>query len=75
MARRRLVLFALVTYRHPSSRPGPAGALEEAWNFTIGVAWYFGRTAQSPTVAGQCWMPLMPVANNGYFLVDASQTY
>lgn len=71
----RIQLFALVTYMHPSSRPGPAGALEEAWNFTIGVAWYFGRTAKSPTVAGQCWMPLMPVANNGYFLVDASRTY
>ena len=28
--------------------------------------------ARSNTVAGQCWMPLMPVANNGYFLVDTN---
>jgi hypothetical protein len=71
----RFQLYALVTYMHPSGRPGPPANLEEAWNFTTGLAWYFGRTARSSTVAGQCWMPLMPVANNGYFMVDASDTY
>ena len=40
--------------------------------FTIGLAFYPQRNARSSTVAGQCWMPLLPVANNGYFLVNTN---
>jgi hypothetical protein len=71
----RVMLYTLVTYMHPSARPGPAGSMEEAWNFTVGLAFFPAFNARSSTVAGQCWMPQLPVANNGYFLVDASQTY
>jgi hypothetical protein len=65
-------LYTLVTYMHPSAGPGGAGSTEDEWSFAIGLAFYPGRNARSTTVAGQCWMPLMPVANNGYFLVDTN---
>jgi hypothetical protein len=71
----RVMLYALVTYMHPSAAPGPPGSSDEAWNFTIGLAYFHARNARTTTVAGQCWMPQLPVANNGYFLVDTSHTY
>jgi hypothetical protein len=71
----RLMLYALVAYMHPSSAPGPAGSREESWCFAVGLSIYPGRNAKSRTVGDQCWMPLMPVANNGTFLADASQTF
>ena len=71
----RVSLYTLVTYMHPSASAGPVAAREDAWNFTIGISFYPARNARSTTVSGQTWMPLMPVANNGYFLVDASHNY
>ncbi len=68
-------LVSGVTYMHPSSAPGPAGAIDEMWNFSIGISIYPGRNARSRTIAGQQFMPLMPVADNGTFIVDASKTY
>lgn len=70
-----MMLYTLVTYMHPSARPGPVGSMEDAWNFTIGLSFFPARNARTTTVAGQCWMPQLPVANNGTFLVDASKTY
>ncbi len=70
-----VMLYTLVTYTHPSAGPGPTGAMEDSWNFTIGLSFFPGRNARTSTVAGQCWMPQLPVANNGTFLVDASHTY
>jgi hypothetical protein len=66
-------LYTMVQYMHPSARPGPSGSEEDEWNFSIGLAYYPMRNARSNTVAGQCWMPQMPVANNGYFLVDTNR--
>ena len=71
----RVSLYALVTYMHPSASAGPAGSLEEAWSFAIGLSLYPGRDARSKTVKGRGWLPQLPVATNGYFLVDASDTY
>ncbi len=71
----RVSLYTLLTYMHPSAPPGEAGFDEEAWNFTVGMSFYPGRNARSNTVAGQCWLPMLPVANNGLFLVDSNQTY
>lgn len=65
-------LYTLVTYMHPSGGAGPAASEEDGWNFTIGVTFYPGRNARSSNVAGQCWMPDLPVANNGYFFVDTN---
>jgi hypothetical protein len=65
-------IYNVLTYMHSSSRPSPTASEENAWNFTMGLAFYPNRAARSSTVAGRCWMPLMPVANNGYFLVDTN---
>ena len=71
----RFGLFTLVTYMHPSARPGPAGSREDAWNFSVGVTLFPGRIARSTNVSGRCWMPQLPVANNGYFLNDTNHSY
>ena len=71
----RVMLYALVTYMHPSASPGPPGSNDEAWNFTIGLSFFPARNARTTTIAGDCWMPQLPVANNGYFLVDQNRTY
>jgi len=70
-----VMLYAQVTYMHPSSSPGPTGGQEDSWAFLIGLSFFPGRNARTATVAGQCWMPLLPVANNGTFLVDTSRLY
>jgi hypothetical protein len=69
-----MMLYTLVTYMHPSAAPGPPGSNEEAWNFTVGVAFFPRCNARTSTLGGACWMPSLPVANNGYFLVDTSRT-
>ena len=71
----RISLYTLVTYMRPSAKPGPAAAMDEAWNFTVGLAFYPRGGAHTATVAGDCWSPLLPVAKNGTFLVDASQNF
>jgi hypothetical protein len=72
---RSLALYSMVNYMHPSASPGPAAAMEDAWNFYIGLAFYPRALSRSRTVKGHRWAPLLPNANNGLFLVDASQTY
>lgn len=67
-----IAVYTVLTYMHQSARPSPTASEEEAWNFTIGLSFYPGRNARSSTVAGRCWMPMMPVANNGYFMVDTN---
>lgn len=71
----RVGLYSMVTYMHQSGRAGPLAAREDAWNFSVGITFYPGYNARTRTVAGQCWMPQLPVANNGYFLVDTNQVY
>jgi hypothetical protein len=71
----RVALYTLVSYLHPSATAGPDAAREDAWNFTVGLSFHLRRTARSSTIAGRTWAPLLPVANNGYFLVDASDNY
>jgi hypothetical protein len=70
-----MALYANVMYMHQSASAGGAGAQEDAWNFTTGISFYPGHNARSTNVSGQRWMPLLPVANNGSFLVDASNWY
>ena len=69
----RVSLYTLLTYMHPSARPGPIGSTEDAWNFTIALLFYPGRNARASTVAGRCWLPQLPVANNGLFMVDTNR--
>jgi hypothetical protein len=68
-------IYSLTTYMHPSASPGPLAAQEEAWSWLIGMSFYTGKSAVSKNIAGRRWQPQLPVASNGYFLVDASQIY
>ena len=67
----RTSLFGGVNYIIPSTSPGdddPNGIddsyAEETWNVTFGVVWTFG-----PGCSCAQNSPLLPVANNGSFVV------
>lgn len=64
-------LYGNMQYMHPSASAGSAGFAESAWYVAFGLAYYIGGNARTTTVAGNCWLPLMPIANNGNFLTDA----
>jgi hypothetical protein len=52
--------YSLVSYLHPSAGAGADGAKDDAWAFLLGVAFYWRGDARTQTIAGQCWVPLMP---------------
>ena len=66
-------LYSNVQYMHPSAQPGPLAAAESSWYVAFGLQFTFGGAARSETVAGNNWLPLMAVANNGNFLVDSAR--
>lgn len=75
----RLSMYGNVMYMKPSAHEGinAAGnvaAAQEFWNIGFGMAYYPGNAARSRTVAGRQWMPYLPVANNGTFMVDSTKT-
>jgi hypothetical protein len=68
-------LYSLVTYMHPAIGAGDQASNDEAWQILTGVSFSFGKRARSADVHGKRWSPVMPVANNGYFLVDTNKWY
>ena len=64
-------LYGNLQYMHPSAAPGNVSQGEASWYVAFGLQFYLNGAAYSQTVAGNCWVPLMPVANNGNFLVDS----
>lgn len=82
----RLDMYANAMYMRPSAHAGattgPLGpgagtayaSAQDFWNISFGLTYYPGRAARSSTVAGRKWMPYLPVANNGTFLVDTNLT-
>ncbi|MEX0610563.1 MAG: DUF6666 family protein, partial [Pirellulales bacterium] len=70
----RLAAYGNFAYLNPTADPVVA-AEEESFNVSIGLAWYPGGNARSRTVAGRTWMPYLPVANNGTFLIDQNITF
>lgn len=62
-------LLGAFTYCGPHSGTGALGVSEEAWNVLFGFAYYPGGKAISENVSGQRGLPLIPVANNGSFLI------
>lgn len=67
--------YSSVMYLHPSASIGPEAAMDEGWNLIVGLTFYPGRNSRTRTVAGERWMPLLPVATNGTFLVDTDNRY
>ena len=71
----RIAVYSSVMYMHQSGTEGGPSSFDEAWSFTVGIAIHPRANSRSTTVAGRRWAPLLPVANNGSFLIDGSATY
>jgi hypothetical protein len=66
----RLALYVNGSYLRPSSAAGGSAAVDQGYDVSIGVKWYFGGHAATHAINGGCWQPYMPVGNNSNFLVD-----
>jgi hypothetical protein len=62
-------------YMAPSAHTSAVASMEETFYLGVGVLFYPGRNSRQETVMGQRWMPYMPVANNGLFMVDTNRTF
>ncbi len=62
-------LYGNFTYVAPGSKSGLPGAAEEQWNASVGLVFYTGAKAVNSTVSGNKGLALLPVANNGSFLI------
>ncbi|MBL8829668.1 MAG: hypothetical protein JNM18_22005 [Planctomycetaceae bacterium] len=67
----RIAAYANLNYMKPSAAGGIAGSTEEYFDLGFGLSFIPGGS-RTRNVTGQRWMPLMPVANNGSFMVDRS---
>lgn len=67
----RLALFS--TFQ--GLRPTGGVSHHFIYDFMVGLTFYPAANARSTTVAGRAWMPYIPVANNGSFLVDTNRTF
>jgi hypothetical protein len=72
-----VALFGGLTWGIPSAPAGDQNNgqdqnySEEYWNVSFGIVWYPGCKAANDTVSGHRGLPLLPVADNGSFLVKA----
>ena len=64
-----LGLYGNFVFSQPSSATGAVGSNEHEWAFGAGLTYYFGGKSVSRTVSGHKGLPLLPVANNGSFLI------
>lgn len=69
----RTAVYGNFAYFCPSSSAGDAGPIEEAWQLGFGLTFTPWASSRNGTVAGRCWSPLMPVANNGTMAVDTNR--
>ena len=71
-----LAIYGSFTYVTSSFASANAvGSENDITNIQLGLAWYPGAKARSRTVAGRCWAPYLPMANNGNFFVDTNGKY
>ncbi|MCI0357961.1 MAG: hypothetical protein L0211_05735 [Planctomycetaceae bacterium] len=70
-----VALFGGFAWGIPSAPEGdPLGDQnysEQYWNLSFGIVWYPGCKASSDKVSGHAGLPLLPVADNGTFMVFA----
>lgn len=70
-----IALFGGVAWGIPSAPAGDPNFgqdqnySEEYWNLSFGIVWYPGAKAENRSVSGHRGLPLLPVADNGSFLV------
>jgi hypothetical protein len=68
----KIGLYANGQYMKPTAGAGPVASIEVAYSIGFGLAFYPHGSSKTSNVAGNCWMPVLPVANNGSFLVDTT---
>ena len=68
----RVALYGNSAFMFPSSATGIAGSSELLWSVSGGLSYSFGSKTVSRNVSGQSCLPLLPVANNGTFLVSGT---
>ncbi len=68
----RAGLYGNFAYFSPSTSPGDFGlaSAEDAWQLGFGINFFLGGSSRNGSVAGRCWAPLLPTANNGNMVVD-----
>jgi hypothetical protein len=71
----RWALYADAMYMRPSATASAVAAIEDEYSIGFGVVFYPGGNSRTRNVAGNCWMPYLPVANNGTFLVDSNREF
>jgi len=62
-------------YMPPTARIGAVALMQETFFISIGIAFYHGCNSRTDSVSGQRWLPYLPVANNGSFIVDMNKTF
>ena len=65
----RVSLYGNTAFLFPSSTVGATGSNEYLWAISTGLNYSFGKKSVSRNISGQAGMPLLPVANNGTFLI------
>jgi hypothetical protein len=70
-----LALYANGSYFRPSASAGGKAAVDQGYDVSMGVVWYFGGNAMSHSLNGKCGLPYMNVANNSTFLVDQAPVF
>jgi hypothetical protein len=68
----RVALYGSGQYMRPTATAGPIASIKDAYSVGFGLEFFPRGSSRNRTVAGNCWMPVLPVANNGSFLVDTT---
>ena len=68
----RTAIYATGQYMRPSATPAAGAAIEDAYSIGFGVVFFPRGQSRTHTVAGERWMPYLPVANHSNFLVDTT---
>jgi hypothetical protein len=65
----RVSVYGNSAFMFPSSATGAVGANELLWALSAGLSYSFGGKTVARNISGPSCMPLLPVANNGTFMV------
>ena len=65
----RVSFYGNSAFMFPSSTVGNTGANEYLWAISTGLSYSFGKKSVSRNISGQTGIPLLPVANNGTFMI------
>jgi hypothetical protein len=64
-----VAMYANFNYVVPNVGAGVVGDTLDQWSVSFGLVFFLGGKSVSPNISGAQGLPLMPVANNGSFLI------